>query len=294
MLMVNAMDEYRQVLNQQEKSPKTIQGYLQDLQFFKSWLEKQWNGPVFLEDTSFSDVEAFLSYLKESLDYQPASRRRITSAFKSFYRFAWKRKLHKEDIASDIEDIKYTPTEREYLTEEEALQFIAAINHPLVQIFTTTLFYTGMRISEALALEEDDVDIQGGWITIRQGKGRKTRRIPICKTLREKLIDYLEWRVPETRQFFATKKTGGLSLTTVQSSIKETRERLGDSKKITAHVFRHSFASELVKKDVNIVSISRLLGHSNLKTTSVYTHVAQDQLVDAVMTLDRGDDDDQI
>ena len=135
---------------------------------------------------------------------------------------------------------------------------------------------------------------EGSWIHVRNGKGRKSRRIPICNTLREKLLDYLEWRVPDADQFFATKKTGKLSLATVQSTIKETRERLGCSKKITAHVFRHSFASELVKKDVNIVSISRLLGHSNLKTTSVYTHVAQDQLVDAVLTLDRGGADDYI
>ncbi len=151
-----------------------------------------------------------------------------------------------------------------------------------------------MRIFEALALEEADVDLRGSWINVRQGKGRKNRRIPICNTLRAKLTDYLEWRVPDARQFFATKKTGGLSLARVQSSIKETRDRLGCGKKVTAHVFRHSFASELVKKDVNIVSISRLLGHSNLKTTSVYTHVAQDQLVEAVLTLDRGGDDDQI
>ncbi len=287
MFMANALDEYKQVLRQQERSPKTVQGYLQDLRFFKRWLEEQWNGPAFLEDVKFSDVESFLSHLKEDLDYKPASRKRIASAMKSFFRFAWKRKMCPADLASDIEDVKYTPPEREYLTEEEALQFIDAIDHKLVQMFVTTLFYTGMRISEALALSVEDVDIGSGWIAVRHAKGRKTRKIPICNTLREKLLDYVGWRVFNAGHFFATKKTGKLSVGTVQNTIRGTRERLGCTKNVTAHVFRHSFASELVRKDVNIVSISRLLGHSNLKTTSVYTHVAQDQLIEAVLALDK-------
>ena len=284
MLFGTALEEYRLSLRQQEKSERTIKGYLQDLKFFENWLQQVWNGPVYLDDVTFTDVEKFLTFLKEKKSYKPASRRRIASALKSFFRYAWKRELCRTDIASDIEDIKYVPTEREFLSEEEALQLIEEIDHELVKVFTVTLLYTGMRISEALALTIDDVDMDTDWIHIRNGKGGKARSIPINRKLKDKLEDYVQWRTP-SKQFFATKKTGTLSSGTVQAVIRETRERLGCKKKITPHVFRHSFASELVKKDANIVSISKLLGHSNLKTTSVYTHVSQNQLIDAIARL---------
>ncbi|NLI90546.1 MAG: tyrosine-type recombinase/integrase [Epulopiscium sp.] len=284
MILEKALESYKLNMEQQEKSPRTVSGYMQDLSFFRKWLEEEWNGPVYLEDIEFKDVDKFVRYLKEERDYKPASRKRMSVALKMFFKYAWKKKLCAEDIASQIEGVKCIPNERDYLTEEEALAFIKEIGHPLVEIFTTTLFYTGMRISEALSLTLDDVDINGGWIHVREGKGRKSRKIPICKKLEIKLTDYMEWRV-HSNKFFATEKTGGLSAGRVQAIIRETRIRLGCKKQVTAHMFRHSFASQLVKNDVNIVSLSKLLGHSNLKTTSIYTHVSKEQLVDAINML---------
>lgn len=284
MILEKALEDYKLYMEHQEKSPRTISGYMLDLNFFKKWLEIEWNGPVYLEDIRFKDVEEFLKHLKEERDYKPASRKRVSIAVKMFFKYAWKRKLCEEDIASQIENVKCVPDEREYLTEEEALSFIKEINHPVISIFTTTLFYTGLRISEALSLTIDDVDLESGWINVKQGKGNKSRKIPICKKLEDELKDYVEWRV-DSPQFFATEKTGSLSIGRVQAVIKETRNRLGTKKHITAHMFRHSFASQLVKKDVNIVSISKLLGHSNLKTTSIYTHTSSEQLIEAVSVL---------
>lgn len=284
MFLEDAIMEYKSYMEQQEKSEKTVSGYTLDLKFFKKWLEKEWNGPVCLEDLEFEDVEHFLKFLKVKRDYKPASRKRVSVAVKMFFKYAWKKRICKDDIASQIEDIKCVQKEREYLTQEEALSFIKEIRHPVVRIFASTLFYTGMRISEALALTPEDVDLRSNWILIRNGKGNKARKIPICKKLKELLEDYVQWRV-ESNQFFATPKTGGISIGRVQAIIKETRKRLGITKQITAHVFRHSFASELVKKDVNIVSISKLLGHSNLKTTSIYTHSSSEQLEEAINVL---------
>ncbi|SHF33596.1 tyrosine-type recombinase/integrase [Caloramator proteoclasticus] len=281
MILDSALKEYMVYMENREKSPKTISGYMQDLNFFKKWLEKMWNGPVYLEDIEFKDVEKFLKFLKDEKNYKPASRKRISIALKMFFKYAWKKGLCKTDISTEFENVKYVPKEREYLTEEEALYFIKEIKHPVVKVLTTTLLYTGMRISEALALRPEDVDIENGWIRINQGKGNKSRDIPICEKLERVLKDYFEWRV-DSEQFFATEKTKALSVGRVQSIIKETRNRLGFKKHITPHVFRHSFASHLVKKDANIVSISKLLGHSNLKTTSIYTHTSREQLIDTI------------
>lgn len=284
MILQKALADYESYMISQEKSPKTITGYLQDLNFFRKWLEREWNGPVYLEDITFEDIENFLTHLKIEKNYKPASRKRVSASVKMFYKYAWKRKMCSEDLASQVEDIKTVPKERDYLSEEEALEFIRAIKHPVVKVFTTTLFYTGMRVSEALNLSPQDVDLSNGWIKVRNGKGNKSRNIPICDKLKRVLNDYETWRV-KSDQYFATKKTGKLSIGRVQAIIKETRQNLGCEKHITAHVFRHSFASQLVKKDVNIVSISKLLGHSSLRTTSIYTHASNEQLVDAVKML---------
>lgn len=284
LILERALQSYKLNLKQQEKSPRTVTGYMQDLNFFRKWLEREWNGPVYLEDVEYKDVEKFLWYLKDEKDYKPSSRKRVSVALRMFFRYAWKRQICEEDIASQIEGIKCTPNEREYLTEKEALDFIEAIDHKLIKVFTTTLFYTGLRLSEALSLTPEDVDLESGWISLRHGKGDKSRKIPISSKLEKELKDYMKWRV-DSDQFFATEKTGGLSKGRVQAVIRETRERLGCKKQITAHMFRHSFASELVRNDVNIVSLSKLLGHSDLKTTSIYTHVSNDQLVDAINML---------
>ena len=284
MLLEKVFPDYELYMEHKERSPMTITGYMQDMNFFKKWLEKEWNGPVYLEDLTFKDAEDFLRYLKEERNYKPASRKRAAVALKAFFKYAWKRELCSEDIASQIESVKCVPKEREYLTEEEALDFIKEIQHPLIEVFTKTLFYTGLRLSEALSLTVDDVDLESGWINIRHGKGNKPRKVPICKKLEAVLKDYVEWRA-DSPKFFATQKTGSLSTARVQAVIRETRKRIGAKKHITAHMFRHSFASQLVKKDVNIVSISKLLGHSNLKTTSIYTHASKEQLLEAISVL---------
>jgi site-specific recombinase XerD len=92
------------------------------------------------------------------------------------------------------------------------------------------------------------------------------------------------WRVTSD-YFFATKNSGSLSKTTVAKVFRDTNQALEWNKNVTAHILRHSFASKLVKNDVHLVKISKLLGHSSLKTTSIYVHSNMDDLKDAVNTL---------
>lgn len=170
---------------------------------------------------------------------------------------------------------------------EEAEELIETIDHPLVQLVCKTLFYTGMRISECLNLRLKDIDLEKNMFYIIDGKGKKDRTIPINKDLAPSLKDYIEnWR-PEvdTDYLFATAKTGTISATYVNRIIKDTVEQLGWTKNVTTHILRHSFASNLIKKGVNIVHVQKLLGHSNLKVTSIYTHTEIDDLSKSVNLL---------
>jgi integrase/recombinase XerD len=174
--------------------------------------------------------------------------------------------------------------ERTYLTEEEVVILTEELDHPLIQLVVKTLYYTGLRISECIHLTLDDVNFERNWIRVIEGKGGKDRTIPMNLKLKELLADYKEnWRAEvETPYFFCTFKSGKLHRNYVNLVIRQALKRLDWNRKITAHTLRHSFASNLVKKEVNIVKIQKLLGHSSLTTTSVYTHTNLVELEDAV------------
>lgn len=186
-----------------------------------------------------------------------------------------------------MENIKFQQKERNYLTYEEVMELIEAIDHPLIKYIVETLFYTGMRVSECLNLKLEDVDISNNVIHVIEGKGGKNRDIPISKKLNERLTDYLcSYRCNiESDYFFSTQVSGSVTPRYVNYVISNTVKKLGWNKKVSAHTLRHSFASNLVKHNVSLVKIQKLLGHSNLKVTSIYTHSSIDELKDAVNLL---------
>lgn len=284
MLFGEAVDGFLAQQRSLEKSGSTVKGYSKDLDQFRRWLEAAYNCPAYVEDVTIEDVEDYLTMLKEERGLMPASRKRVAASIRVFFRYALRKGLCPEDIASEVQPIKVPQKEREYLTEDEVMDFAKEIRHELVRVAVLTMFYTGLRVSELTGLRAEDVDMDAGVIRVRKGKGGKARSVPMSRKLRDLLEDYLTWRV-DSDHFFATRKTGRLSKERVDAVIRETRRRLGLRKKVTAHTFRHSFASGLVAKNVNIVNISRLLGHADIKTTSVYTHTNTSQLQDAVNAL---------
>lgn len=281
MLLREAADSFQQHLRNTEKSINTVNGYRVDLTCFDKWLEQKYNCPAYLDDLTEKDVDEFLLVLKDEKGYMASSRKRVAGSIKMFFRHAYRKKWSPTDLTADMETIKVPQTERSYLTEEEVMTFAAAVTHRLVRLAVLTMFYSGLRISECTNLRKEHVNIETGMIHVVQGKGAKDRKIPLSPKLAELFTDYQEWR-QDSEYFFATKTTGRVSKVRIDSVIKQTLAALGWDKKVTAHTFRHSFASRLVFKNVNIVNISKLMGHSDIKTTSIYTHVNMDQLQDAV------------
>lgn len=285
MLLKDALFVFKNFLTNKELSTKTIKGYLYDLNCFNEWFVKRYNYPLYLEEITLEQIEEYLLMLKLEKNYQATSRNKIQISFKAFLSYAYKKNLICEDIGSKLQRIKAPRKEMQYLTEEEVIKFAEALENNLYKLAVLTMFYTGVRISELTNLKSDNVDLQKRVIHIYLGKGAKSRIIPICDKLYKLLIEYTDnWKV-ESPYFFATSRTVRLSLVTLEHAINKTRKKLNWSKKITAHTFRHSFASSLVAKNVNIVNISKLLGHSSLKTTEIYTHTDFSQLKNAVDTI---------
>lgn len=287
MLLTNAIQSFLHYLSSIDRSEETIIGYRKDLVFFTRFLEQKYNCESYIDEITANDIEEYLTYLKEERNYSPASRVRNLHTLRSFFAYAHNKELVVRNIALSVEKIKVQQKERSYLSEEEVEQLIKAIDHDLIRLVVTVLYMTGLRISECLNLTIDDVNLEKRVIHVVAGKGNKDRLIPISNRLLPLLEDYVRYKRPDTGSvlFFCTKKTGMLSPVYVNRGIALAVQKLGWKKKVTAHILRHSFASQLVKKDVNLVQIQKLLGHSSLNVTSIYTHTNLEQLSEAINTL---------
>ncbi|MGG0937276.1 tyrosine-type recombinase/integrase [Brevibacillus centrosporus] len=287
MLLMQVIHMFLHYLSSIERSKETTTGYEKDLTQFSKFLEKKYNCTPYLEEITATDLESFLLWLKEKRNYAPASRARNLYTLRSFFAYAYKKELVARNVALSVENIKLQQKERVYLSETEVQQLVGAIDHDLIQLVVLVLYLTGLRISECLSLTTDTVDLDQRVIYVVAGKGNKDRLIPISDKLLPLLQHYLEHERPDTDSdlFFCTKKTGKLSDVYVNRVLADAVKKLGWKKKVTAHILRHSFASQLVKKDVNLVQIQKLLGHSSLKVTSIYTHSNLEQLSEAVNCL---------
>lgn len=191
MLLNNTVEEFIKYLTITSKSNETIKAYESDLKSFCSFMESKCNCGVYMNEIEMTDIENYLFYLKNK-NLQASSRSRNLYTLRSFFNFAYKNKYCNWNTALSIEPIKFQRKERTFLSEEEVMELVSAIDHPVVSVIVTTLFYTGLRISECVHLKVKDVDFQNNIVHVIGGKGNKDRDIPINKNLYPILKSYLE------------------------------------------------------------------------------------------------------
>lgn len=243
-LLNKAIDEFITYLKAKERSRETQRGYAIVLQNFKTYLEKELNGQVYVDEITLTHIEAYLAYRKNQGD-QPITRNKSQSVFRSFFNFLIRRELVDRDVTLNLEPIQFQQKERIYLTQEEMAILIPTIDHAIVRYAVITMANTGLRVSELCNLTLDDVDLKNRVLKVRHGKGNKDRSIPINDKLLEELIIYLKDHRPllQTKRFFATSKTGTLSRQTINHELAVTTTKLGWNKHVTAHILRHSFTA---------------------------------------------------
>ena len=283
MLLPKAIELFHRQMINTDRAPSTIKGYVIELKLLNRFLTGKYNGPVYLKEITLEDLESYLEMLKQK-GTAPASRSRSIYIIRAFYNFCCKKSLAEKNISLNLEAVAVPEKERAFLTSEEMKTLISEVTSPLARLILNTLFCTGMRISECLNLSIKDVDLKRGIITVRHTKNKRDRQIPINKELLPLLKDYFHnWRRYDTnRYFFAYGENCKVSADYMNRVLHEATTTLGWDKKVTCHIIRHSFASNLVLQNINIVSIQKLLGHSNLSTTSIYTHTNMEELLNAV------------
>lgn len=189
-------------------------------------------------------------------------------------KFYWEQILGKERsyIAIDRPMKERTlPTVLSLAEVDAILSTIRNIKHKLI---LTTIYGCGLRISELLGLKIKDVDSKRMCIHIRGGKGRKDRIIPLPESLLHDLRTYFSLHKPKIFLFEGANPGFAYSATSIRNVLRRAVKKVGIRKKVTVHTLRHSYATHLYEKGINLRSIQVLLGHNSSKTTEIYTHVS--------------------
>ena len=210
----------------------------------------------------------------------------------SALRFFYKKVLKRPDLSFD--DLVYPKRPKKLpvvLSQEEVARLIEATANPMHRTVLMLLYATGMRRTEASQLKVSDIDSQRMVLHIRQGKGARDRDVPLSGKLLQALREYWRWKKPRNFLFPSSAAHRGqeqpISDKTVWHVCKGAAVRAGIQKKIGPHTLRHSFATHHMEAGTDLRTIQLLLGHADLKHTTVYLHLSHRHLPAATNPLDQ-------
>jgi len=197
--------------------------------------------------------------------------------------------FYNEVLKKDFSNIKTPKIEKKLpvvLTKEEVKRLISATNYEKSKLLIKTLYSSGLRISELLKLKVDDVEFDQGIVWVRGGKGGKDRMAIMSKSLLLEIKDFILKNNISSGFIFLGRNNKHMTSRNAQRIVKEAGVRAGISKQVSPHKLRHSFATHLLESGNDIRVIQELLGHSNLQTTQIYTHVSNTEKRKVVSPLD--------
>lgn len=191
--------------------------------------------------------------------------------------------------------IKHIPFQRKaqtlpvVLSKEEVAKLLSVIQNTKYYAIASTLYSSGLRLSECLNLQIEDIDSHQMCISVRNGKGKKDRVSVLSQKLLLILRSYYRYCKTKPISYLFPKSSdlnAPFSKRQTQHFISKAGLKAGIQKSVSPHVLRHSFATHLLENGVNLRKIQIILGHKTLTTTAVYTHLAQDYLQDVQSPLD--------
>ena len=263
-------------------SENTIESYIRDIRFFLEYINKN------IEDIDKKDIDKYVLHILP--DYNESSVNRVIASIKSFYKYL---SMFKGlvNVSEDVESLKRKQALPKYLSIEEVDNLLnISLETPFDyrnKTMLEVLYATGMRASELINLNINNVDIANKVINV-YGKGSKERIVLLSNIA----VHYLDLYINTYRPMLFTKKqkpTDALFLNNHGSRITrqglykmivEIAKKQGIDKEITPHTLRHSFATHMIECGADIRSVQELLGHENVVTTEIYTHLANNFIKD--------------
>jgi integrase/recombinase XerD len=265
-------------------SQNTLAAYRADLTALARWLEVR---QIVVTGTSRADLLGFIAWRVES-GARPRSTARQLSSFRRFFRFLVREGAVGDDPTAQIAMPKIGRSLPRSLTEDEVEALLAApvVTDPLGHRDRTmleVLYATGLRVSELVNLKHSQVNVNQGVIRI-VGKGNRERLIPLGDESVRWLAEFAKGPRAEillerqTEYMFPTRRGDRMTRQAFWHIIKRYAQKAGVQKELSPHTLRHAFATHLLNRGADLRVVQMLLGHSDLSTTQIYTHVARERL----------------
>tara|TARA_B100000963_G_scaffold82380_1_gene70167 strand:+ start:231 stop:1121 length:891 start_codon:yes stop_codon:yes gene_type:complete len=265
-------------------SQNTVKAYEVDLLAFISWITDHTNSDI--KNIKEDSINKYISYLFETKLKSSSVNRKISS-IKSFYLFLIKKSIVATSPISEVispKQEKYLPSS---MSEDEVDKLLNSPDSNIKiekrdKAMIEMLYATGMRISELVNLKITDVDMQRCVVKVL-GKGSKERLIPFGEEAYEALNNYLSDRdESSSKEVFLSNRKTKISRVAFWHRIKFYLVRENLKQTISPHTLRHAFATHLLNRGADLRSVQLLLGHSDLSTTQIYTHIAKQRLSDVL------------
>jgi len=287
--MKEAIENFLQyLLSEKHYSIHTVLAYKTDLTQFFDFLVKERGkaSSSLLKEATKEEIRLFLGELvRHGISKRSAGRK--LASLRAFFKYLIKTGEMEANPTLALVSPKKAKTLPNFLREEEIQKALQSITQDSVsgvrdRTVLELLYGTGMRLSELVSLNLDNLDLVAGTVRVH-GKGGKERLIPIGKNTGAVVKDYLFRRkelhpVMGNQAFFLNRKGDRISSRGVQLLVHKWLNKASEKKKLSPHVLRHTFATHLLDRGADIKAVKELLGHASLSTTQVYTHVTMDRL----------------
>ena len=265
-------------------SKNTLTAYRSDIAGFARWLRKHHTSLLAAERAHVQ------SYLAERIaqSTKPRSTARLLSSLKRLFRFLCREGMREDDPSALIESPKLGRSLPKSLSESEVDALLQAPDVGTTlgirdQAMLELMYASGLRVSEIVALSLDQVSMHRGLVRLL-GKGDKERLVPMGESAQDWLQRYLQEARPEllkgrsSRAVFVTARGAAMTRQAYWYMIKRYASKVGIRGNLSPHTLRHSFATHLLNHGADLRVVQMLLGHSDLSTTQIYTHVAHERL----------------
>jgi integrase/recombinase XerD len=257
----------RRELDIRNSSKQTVKGYIYSVEKFLVFA-----GNKGLNESIVKD------YIQAELkDKNPSSVRKDLFAIKFFFE-----NVLKEEIK--VPNPKKENTLPDILTTEEIKKMINNTSNIKHKLIIKLLYGCGLRVSEIVNLNSDDLNFEENLIKIRLAKGKKDRFVKIPTSLKEDLRNYV--RINGSNILFPSNRCRKLTKDTIQKIVRNAAKKAGIKKRVYPHLLRHSFATHLLEQGTDLKIIQKLLGHSDIKTTQVYLQISQASIKNIKSPLD--------
>lgn len=275
-------------------SANSVEAYVRDITLFENFILRMYDVPPTAVEPYM--IERFLVHLLER-NHRSSSQARELSGVKSFFNYLLLTDKIESTPTEFISSPKSTRELPEVLSIEEVERIIASVDPKTLKgcrdrAMLELLYSCGLRVSELISLKIGDLFFGEGYIRV-MGKGSKQRLVPIGSVAQQYVLEYLEMRYEQLKDgerkgrrgeqvLFLSNRQRQLSRVMVFNIIRQATQDAGIEKSVSPHTFRHSFATHLLMGGASIRQVQDMLGHENITTTEIYTHLDTQHLRDAI------------